>query len=355
MADNNIKLRIKDIARLSGVSVGTVDRVLHNRGEVAEGTRKNVMKIIDQLNYKPNLFARTLALKRPYKIATLIPDFRSDNKYWMMPYKGILKAVEELKDFNTEIETFHFNQFDKEYYIKQFHSLFDYKPDGAVIVPSFFPFETANLIKELNIFEIPYIFIDSTVENANNLCFIGQNTYQSGYLAGKILNYGLKGQGDILIIKIANQNIFSNALITRVNGFKSFFKDNDNYSSTKIIEIEVLEISKYNLKLNLEKYINTNSAVKGIYVPNSKVFLVAEFLEKNNIKGNILVGHDLLDESIKYLNSGIIDFLNAQNPEEQGYKAIINLFNYLALQREINKVHYFPLDIITKENFQFYL
>ena len=90
-------------------------------------------------------------------------------------------------------------------------------------------------------------------------------------------------------------------------------------------------------------------------MPNSKVFLIAEFLEKKNIIGNILIGHDLLDESIKYLNSGIIDFLIAQNPEEQGYKAIINLFNYLALKREINKVHYFPIDIITKENFQFYL
>jgi LacI family transcriptional regulator len=54
------KIRIKDIAEKASVSIGTVDRVLHNRGEVAEETRQQVLNIIAKLGYTPNLLAKSL-------------------------------------------------------------------------------------------------------------------------------------------------------------------------------------------------------------------------------------------------------------------------------------------------------
>ena len=121
LQEENKKIRIKDIAELAGVSVGTVDRVLHERGEVSKETKKKVLEIIKKLDYKPNLFARTLALKRSVKINALLPDFKKENLYWEAPYKGILKALDELKNFNTEIQIFHFNQFNRATFIKQFN------------------------------------------------------------------------------------------------------------------------------------------------------------------------------------------------------------------------------------------
>jgi LacI family transcriptional regulator len=53
------KVRIKDIAERANVSVGTVDRVLHNRGEVAQETRDLINKIIEELEYKPNIMIPT--------------------------------------------------------------------------------------------------------------------------------------------------------------------------------------------------------------------------------------------------------------------------------------------------------
>jgi len=60
---NTKNIRIKDIAQLAGVSVGTVDRVLHNRGRVSEEALKKVLSVLDQIEYKPNLIARTLGRK----------------------------------------------------------------------------------------------------------------------------------------------------------------------------------------------------------------------------------------------------------------------------------------------------
>ena len=54
-------IRIVDIAKMAGVSVGTVDRVIHNRGRVSEENRKKVQAILEMVNYQPNLMARSLA------------------------------------------------------------------------------------------------------------------------------------------------------------------------------------------------------------------------------------------------------------------------------------------------------
>lgn len=59
-------IRIVDIAKMAGVSVGTVDRVIHNRGRVSEENRKKVQAILEMVNYQPNLMARSLASKKQY-------------------------------------------------------------------------------------------------------------------------------------------------------------------------------------------------------------------------------------------------------------------------------------------------
>ena len=54
------KYTIKDIATLAGVSKGTVDRVLHNRGKVSEEALDKVNKILKEIDFQPNPIARNL-------------------------------------------------------------------------------------------------------------------------------------------------------------------------------------------------------------------------------------------------------------------------------------------------------
>jgi LacI family transcriptional regulator len=53
-------IRIKDIAKMAGVSEGTVDRVLHNRGNVSTEALKMVNDVLKKIHYRPNLIARSL-------------------------------------------------------------------------------------------------------------------------------------------------------------------------------------------------------------------------------------------------------------------------------------------------------
>ena len=54
------KIRIKDIAERAGVSVGTVDRVLHNRPNVSPKALEKVNKALEEMDYKPNMYASAL-------------------------------------------------------------------------------------------------------------------------------------------------------------------------------------------------------------------------------------------------------------------------------------------------------
>ena len=54
------RMTIKEIARLSGVGVSTVSRVLNKRPDVNEDTRGRVMEVIERYGYEPNSNAKHL-------------------------------------------------------------------------------------------------------------------------------------------------------------------------------------------------------------------------------------------------------------------------------------------------------
>ena len=88
---------IKEIAKRAGVSVGTVDRVIHNRGRVSKVTARRVRQIIKELDYKPNILARSLSRLKTFQFGVLMPEISPDNHYWELAIQGIEKAQQELK------------------------------------------------------------------------------------------------------------------------------------------------------------------------------------------------------------------------------------------------------------------
>ena len=79
--EQSTKSGIKLIAEKAGVSIGTVDRVLHNRPGVNKETRDRVLRIIKELNYQPNILARRLVSKKKFRFAAIIPSQNSNNFY----------------------------------------------------------------------------------------------------------------------------------------------------------------------------------------------------------------------------------------------------------------------------------
>lgn len=64
---------LKDVARASGLTVGTVSRVLNNRGYISEQTRNRVYEVMKELNYQPNEMARSLSKQSSNTIGVIVP------------------------------------------------------------------------------------------------------------------------------------------------------------------------------------------------------------------------------------------------------------------------------------------
>lgn len=90
-----MKITIKDIAQLAGVSTTTVSKILNNKDEsISEGTRARVKQIMQEHNYTPNNIARTLVTKRSYCIGVVIPDIR--NTFFPELIRGIEDTAHQL-------------------------------------------------------------------------------------------------------------------------------------------------------------------------------------------------------------------------------------------------------------------
>jgi len=348
------KLRIKDIAKLANVSTGTVDRVLHKRGEVSEETRERILQIINEQNYEPNLIARTLASKKVLNFASFLPFYDKNNYYWEAPHRGIQKAVEEITHYGVAVTHFNFDQFDSTSFAREARRMMDTKPDAVLLAPAFYN-ETLQLADECNKARIPYIFVDSNLPGPHALSFIGQDSFQSGYVAGKLMDYAIDEDSTILIVKIAYDDGNINLYKERQRGFISYFSDKQRESKFNFIVLDIKENNDSVIFDTLQRTLPQVGEVKGIFVTNSKVYKIAKFLQESNLESIHIIGYDLVPDNVFYLKNNIIDFLIGQRPERQGYNAVMTAFNHLFLSKPVQSSYYSPIDIITQENVDYYL
>ncbi len=344
------QIRIKDIASRANVSIGTVDRVLHNRGEVSEETRQKILTIIDELEYQPNILASTLASKKQFVFATLLPTSLSSEGYWTKPVVGVNKRITELKQYGITHKSFTFSQYDPADFKENAALILSLNPDGIVFAPFFFK-ESLNFIAGLKEKNIPFCLLDSNIPDQGQLAYIGQNSFQCGMLSAKLLSIVTDHKENLMVIHYAKEMDNQNHLVQRELGFYEWFRQQKDNRNIRTFEISDGEPSACNSQLSF--LIETYQPV-GIFVTNSKVYLAARTLEKEGKSHIHLIGHDLLNENVKYLKKGVVDFLICQRPEEQGYNAVDTLFQSVIQKVAVEECNYTPIDIITEENLEFY-
>ncbi|NOY97166.1 MAG: substrate-binding domain-containing protein [Chlorobi bacterium] len=324
---------------------------MHKRGEVAESTREKILKIIEELDYHPNYLASILASNKTVTFATLFPEPPSPEGYWNKPFIGINKRMDEIRQYGVSIQPYTFSQNSAKSFIKEAGKIIELKPDGVVFAP-FFSKESKAFINQLKDNQIPFVFIDSEIKAAGQLSYIGQNSFQSGLLAGKLLDSFTPGDNSILVIHFAKEMDNQNHLVQREKGFYDWFNKKGRVKQN-IRTIEIGDTNAEGWMENLYQIILQRN-ISGIFVTSSKVFYVARLIKKYQLKNISLIGHDLIKENVEYLKEGVVEFLLCQRPEEQGYNAINKLFRHVIQKREVAKENYTSIDIITKENVDYY-
>ena len=106
-----MRTTIKMIAERAGVSIGTVDRVLHDRPYVKAEVRERVLRVMEELDYHPNRMASALATSgTPRKLALVQPEWEEGFVRDEMD-AGTARFLEEYRDYNGRCKCIYGNTF----------------------------------------------------------------------------------------------------------------------------------------------------------------------------------------------------------------------------------------------------
>ena len=344
-------VRIKDIARLAGVSVGTVDRVLHNRGRVSEEALRKVTAVMEQIDYRPNLIARTLGSNKSYRVAALIPDPALD-PYWAQSNLGLQQAEAEWAHYGIQIDLYFFDLFDKQSFEKKGREVRDANPDGILAAPIFYD-EALSIFRLFRSDGIPYVLFNTNINEVEPLSFIGQNLFQSGRVGAELMHFGQHEGGTLAVLHMDEDIHNSIHLLEKERGFREYFNEKSKLKFT--INDFNLSPNDTSFKKKFDQLLN-DPDLKGVFVSTSKgTSVAASFLEKHGKRNIRLIGYDMLEDNLTYLRSGIIDFLINQNPKRQASVGISHLVNHLMFKKKPPERELFPLEVITQQNLDSYL
>lgn len=347
------KIRIKDIALRSGVSVGTVDRVLHNRPNVSKKAREKVEKALKEVNYQPNMYASALAYNRSYNIVLLIPQHEQE-AYWQEIEYGVAHSEEARRDFRINVTTRYYQRFNDESFQQVAQEVLDANPDGVVVIPGSLE-ATRPFADELHRRDIPFIMLDSNLQELNPTSFIGQDSLASGYFAGKMftLLLGNDERQVMLFRQSKGGRLSSRQQENRERGFMKFMQEHN-----PDIEICQLDIPRDTPQEEFDRqmgaFLNEHPDIHNCITMNSRAHVVADYLYRNNLKQIQIMGYDMVAKNADYMRKGVVSFLICQHAYMQGYFSMEALFRYIVLKKEIRQVSYMPIELISRENVDYY-
>ena len=341
------KYTIKDIAKMAGVSKGTVDRVLHNRGKVSPTALDKINEVLNVINYEPNLIARNLKNNKIYRICVLLPDPGID-PYWLPCVNGIQDAKTEFKAYSVIIETHYFNPESTKSFLSTNEKIINQSPDAVLIAPLFHK-ETLEIIKQYDELNIMVNTFNNQVESSSIKSFVGQDLYKSGRVAASLMNLILP-KGQIAIIHIDESLKNAVHMQKKEQGFRNYFEEK-NLSD---FNLTTLKLKHSNIETKFNAFLEEHPNLKGIFITTSKAYQIASLLTSAKDKKIAIIGYDLIEKNVNFLNQGLVHFLIHQNQKRQAYLGVSTLVEHFLFRKDIPETILLPIDIINVENASFY-
>ena len=352
--DKNGKITIIDVARKAGVSKGTVDRVVHNRGEVSAKSREKVLQAIEELRYQPNLYASLLASKKAHVIACLIPSF-GKGEYWEKLHEGFLRGGDAVASLNVRTRVFQYDQYDPDAFARAAEEMLESAPSGVILQP-LFKSDTLQLAERMNEQGIPYVYVDTKLEDPDYFAFFGMPMYKSGRLCAFILTERLSQEEvrDVAIVRITRDKTRrSDPTMERRSGFMDYM--DANYPDCTLHQVFIDPNDSKSISATLDAFAAEHPDVKLVVMFNSRIHLISEWLAAHPVEGRRVIGFDHMEKNLEALRSDIVDVLITEHVEDQTFNAVNLLADYILMyKRPSVRDNYMHMDILTKYNIEHY-
>ncbi|HEL8271234.1 TPA: LacI family DNA-binding transcriptional regulator, partial [Listeria monocytogenes] len=246
------------IAKLSGVSVATVSRVINDNGRFSEETREKVLAVIKETNYQMNFSAKSLRMNKSFSVGILVPDI---SNYFFSSVVQQIEAILFDQGYSTIICNTGRN-LDKE--MAYLNMLESKMVDGLIVISGAdeFGFKYTNAENG-----IPYVCIDRQPKDKKDTIFISSNHYQGAFEATEaLIHAGVKSP---VIFMHSRQ---SSSAKERLKGFQDALKKNNIRYDPDVSKFTVdLQIHDY--QKSIITFVNEVTTMDGIFAINDNIAL----------------------------------------------------------------------------------
>lgn len=311
---------IREIAELAGVSRGTVDRVLNNRGSVNEKTAEKVRAIAEALDYHPNRAGMALAAqKKKYKIGVIL--FSEDNPYFDQVMEGVCSKAAELAEYGIATCTRRVD-FDTEAQLSAIRSLREEGVHGLMLAPYNDPQirEEINRLREEN---IPVVTVNTDIEGSRRIAYVGSDYYIGGRTAAGLLSLMTEGEIPLGVITGSSHVLCHTE---RIRGLQETLAEScPRIRIADVRENHDDEITSYT---ETAAMLRENPEIQALFFAAAGVAGGCRAVEESGRRIKI-VTFDEVPSTIALLKRGIISATISQQPRRQGARSLEILFDAL--------------------------
>lgn len=307
------KVTMSMIAQRAGVSIGTVDRALNDRGRINDDTKQNILNIAKELKYQPNKMASALSKKKKLKLAVVMP--KSPNYFMDKLRQGVEEAYLELLDYGTEIEYIFSDTLDPDEQEPILRNINPNMYDGIALNAGGESLRPA--IDRLVDSGMPVVAFNTDVSSSKRSFYVGENSYKNGRVAGELMGRMLEKKGEILVF-LGFKDVSSHK--ERCKGFVDVVKE--MYPEINILGIIEHHDNEEEANKKMGEILESGQIIDGIFcVSTPGVVGVGKCLREHD-QHICLIGYDVNELTSCLLKEGYCSAVMFQDPQRQGFEAV---------------------------------
>lgn len=315
-------MTIKEIARLCGVSRGTVDRVINNRGKVRPETEALILKTIAEHGYTKNIVGRALTVKKTSPVIGVILCSEG-NPFFDDVIEGFRSAERDLHDYGATIilRTMCGHE------VAQQLALIDELESriSALVIQPINSRRIASRLLALKESGIPIVTVNTDIEPSSRCCYVGSNYESGGAVAAGLLALVTGGQANLGIIEGVHTLM---GHVLRQKGFEDHLRE--IASGIRLIDrAPALDDPQQAYRATcamLRKY----PEIDAMFVVAAGVYDVCRAIIDSGREHSIrVVAYDDVPSTREMMKRGLVRAVVCQQPFEQGSRAVHEAFDML--------------------------
>ncbi|MGH9343440.1 MAG: substrate-binding domain-containing protein [Terriglobia bacterium] len=338
------KIGVEEIARLANVSIGTVDRALHNRKEISEGTRKRILRIAKEHGYRPNLAARALSVGNPaIRIGVCIP--REIHYFYDQIREGFLSEARRFEQLGVEIV---YRPIDRlgGGEVAGMKELLARKLQVVAVCPG----DPASLTPLINQAEqqenVRVICVASDAPGSARSTVVCVDPAINGHMAAELMSKFLPAKPDVAVL---TGQFLTEDHRKKVQAFTEMFQQLS--PGGRLVEVLEGHDDEDETFQKVYALLGRHTALKGIYVSTANCLPVCHAIGARGLHGKVkLITTDLFQAMVPYLEKGTILASIHQRPYVQGQVAVRLMVDHLANGRPIPPSYYLTPHIVLHSN-----